>query len=118
MDDTVVLAGSQPRLHEALATTTEFLESRLRLELPPERTRLLPVTQGQPRLGFRVFPGVTRLDGRKWARLRRRVRSREAACALGLIGEEELARAVRSMVAHLSHVDSLQARQRLSELAW
>ena len=108
MDDLVVLAHSQPRLHEALATITEFIETRLRVEQRPERTWLLPVPQGLPWLGFRVFPGVTRLDGRKWARMRRRMRSREAACALRLIGEEELARSVRSMAAHVSHVDSLQ----------
>ena len=114
----VVLADSKARLHDALATIAEFLETHLRLELRPERIRLLPVTQGLPWLGFRVFPGVTRLDGRKWARMRRRARRREAAHALGLIGEEELARAVGSMVAHVSHVDSLRVRHCLSEIAW
>ena len=118
MDDMVLLADSKARLRETLSTIMEFLESRLRLELRPERTRLLPVTQGLPWLGFRVFPGVLRLDGRKWARMRRRIRGREAAYARGLIGEEELARSVSSMVAHVSHIDSLQARQRLFELSW
>ena len=118
MDDMVVLADSKARLREALSAITEFLGMRLRLELRPERTRLLPVTQGLPWLGFRVFPGVLRLDGKKWARMRRRVRRREAAYAQGLIGEADLARSVRSMVAHVSHIDSLQARQRLFELSW
>lgn len=118
MDDMVVLAESKARLREALSTITEFLGTRLRLELRPERTRLLPVTQGLPWLGFRIFPGVLRLDGKKWARMRRRIRGREAAFAHGLIGEEELARSVGSMVAHVSHIDSLQARQRLFELSW
>lgn len=118
MDDMVLLADSKARLRETLSTITEFLETRLRLELRPERTRLLPVTQGLPWLGFRAFPGVLRLDGRKWARMRRRIRAREAAFAQGLIGEEELARSVSSMVAHVSHIDSLQARQRLFELSW
>ena len=118
MDDMVLLADSKARLRETLSTITEFLETRLRLELRPERTRLLPVTQGLPWLGFRVFPGVLRLDGRKWARMRRRIRGREAAFAQGLIGEHQLARSVSSMVAHVSHIDSLQARQRLFELSW
>ena len=118
MDDMVLLADSKARLRETLSTITEFLETRLRLELRPERTRLLPVTQGLPWLGFRVFPGVLRLDGRKWARMRRRIRGREAAFAQGLIGEDQLACSVGSMVAHVSHIDSLQARQRLFELSW
>ena len=64
MDDMVVLAESKALLREAWSTITEFLEMRLRLELLPERTRLLPVTQGLPWLGFRVFPRVIRLDGK------------------------------------------------------
>ena len=115
MDDMVVLADSKARLHDVLATITEFLRTRLCLELRPERTRLLPVTQGLPWLGFRVFPGLIRLDGRKWARMRRRVRRCEAEHALGLIGEEEMARSVCSMVAHVSHIDSFRARKSLFE---
>ena len=119
MDDMVVLADSKARLHHVLATITEFLGTRLCLELRPERTRLLPVTQGLPWLGFRVFPGLIRLDGRKWTRMRRRVRRREAEYALGLIGEEEMARSVGSMVAHVSHIDSFRARQSLfAECPW
>ena len=118
MDDMVGPAESKARLRGALSAITEFLTMRLRLELRPERTRLLPVTQGLPWLGFRVFPGVLRLDRKKWARMRRWIRSREAAFAQGLIGEEDLVRSVGSMVAHVSHIDSLRARHRLFELSW
>lgn len=118
MDDMVGLAESKARLRGALSAITEFLTMRLRLELRPERTRLLPVTQGLPWLGFRVFPGVLQLDGKKWARMRRRIRGREATFAQGLIGEEALARPVGSMAAHVSHIDSFQARQRLFERSW
>ena len=90
MDDIAVFAHAKPRLHRTLAAIRDFLQSTLRFDLREGRTRLMPVTQGVPFLGFRVFPGVLRLDGRKWARLRRRVRSREAECRLGVIGEEAL----------------------------
>ena len=107
------LIKDESRLREALAAITEVLEMRLRLELRTERTQLLPVTQGRSRRGFRVLPGVLRLDGKDRARMRRRVRGREAEFVQGLLGAEELARSARSMVAHVSHIDSLQARQRL-----
>ncbi|MCY4597861.1 MAG: reverse transcriptase domain-containing protein [Bryobacterales bacterium] len=117
MDDLAVFAHAKPLLRRTLDSMREFLGARLRLELREERTRITPVTQGVPFLGFRVFPGVMRLDGRKWARLRRRVRAREAAYRLGRISEDDLERSVRSMAAHVSHSDSLQARRELFALS-
>ena len=117
MDDIAVFADRKPRLHRTLAAVRDLLQSNLRLGVRAERTRLMPVTQGIPFLGFRVFPGLVGLDGRKWARLRRRVRSREAGCRLGAIGEDELAQAAQSMVGHVSHIDSLQARRQLFALS-
>ena len=97
MDDFAAFADSKPEWHRALAAIREFLRATLRLELRAERTLLAPVTQGVPFLGFRVFPGVVRLNGRKMARMRRRVRDREEAYRLG----------------HVGHIDSLQARKQL-----
>ena len=117
MDDIVVFARDKARLHRALASTRSFLKDRLRLELREERTRLAPVSEGLPFLGFRVFPGVIRLDGRKWRRLRRRIRSRESAYRLGTIDEDTLVQSVQSMIAHVSHADSMRARRQLLVLA-
>lgn len=111
MDDVVMFDDDRCRLRETLDSVREFLGGRLRQELREERTRIAPVSEGVPYLGFRVFPGVIRIDGRRWARLRRRVRRRETAFRRGLLGEDALARTVRSMVAHVGHVDSLQARR-------
>ena len=115
MDDFAVFADTKARLQETLAAVRGFFSETLRLELREERTRIAPVTQGAPFLGFRVFPGVVRLDGRKLARLRRRVRRREAAYASVADGDAEdaLARSVRGMIAHVCHVNSLQARRRM-----
>ena len=71
------------------------------------------MTQGVPFLGFRVFAGLVRLDGRKLARLRRRVRAREADYSLGRIDEDGLARSVRGMVGQICHADTRRTRERL-----
>ena len=113
MDDFAVFAEDKPRLHRTLASIREFLRENLRLELREERTLVAPVTRGVPFLGFRVFPGLVRLDGRKLARLRRRVRRREADYRLGRIDEDTLARSVRGMAGHVAHVDSLQVRRQV-----
>ena len=117
MDDVAVFADGKPVLRRTLDSMREFLGSKLCLELREERTRIMPVTQGLPFLGFRVFPGVVRLDSRKWARLRRRVRALEAACRGGKISEDDLERSVRSLAGHVSHIDSLQARRDLFALS-
>ena len=113
MDDFAVFAEDKPRLHRTLGAIRGFLQETLRLELREERTLVAPVTQGVPFLGFRVFPALVRLDGRKLARLRRRVRRRETACRLGRIDEDALARSVRGMAGHVCHVDALQARRQV-----
>ena len=113
MDDFAVFAHSKPRLRVVLAALRGLLHERLRLGLREERMLLVPVTQGVPFLGFRVFRGLVRLDGRKLARLRRRVRAREADCSLGCIDEDGLARTARGMVGHVCHADARRTRERL-----
>jgi hypothetical protein len=83
----------------------------LRLELKERAIVMAPVTEGISFLGFRVFPGMVRLKPDKWARFRRRVREREAAYIAGEIDEDELARTVSSMVGHILHADTLEARR-------
>jgi hypothetical protein len=111
MDDFLVLADSKPFLHEALADIREFLYRTLRLSLKDQAVRVAPVTQGIPFLGFRIFPGLVKLDGKKWAKFKRQVRAREAQYARGIIDEETLARSVASMIGHTLHANTLAARQ-------
>ena len=113
MNDFAVFAPTKSRLRAVLAALRRFLHERLRLQLREERTLLAPVTQGVPVLGLRVFPGLVRLDGRKLARLRRRIRDREAGYTLGRIDEDGLARSVRGMVGHVCHADTHRVRERL-----
>lgn len=112
MDDFLVFATEKPCLHTTLATLRTFLRHTLLLDLKEEAVRVAPVTQGIPFLGFRVFPGLLRLHGKKWAGFRRRVRHREAAYRRGVIDEQSLVRSVASMLGHVRHADSLRARQR------
>jgi retron-type reverse transcriptase len=111
MDDVLVFASDKPHLHETLATIRTFLHHTLHLTLKDEVTRLMPVTQGIAFLGFRIFPGLIRLDGRKWARVRRRVRQREAQYRCGMLEADMLQRSLTSMLGHISHANALAARR-------
>jgi len=112
MDDWLIFSDRKEELHETLAAVREFLRDRLKLELKEKSLRIAPVWSGISFLGFRVYPGTIRMSNDKWARFRRIVREREASYLAGEIDEDELARSVRSMIAHLEHADSLFARKR------
>ena len=113
MDDFLVFTDDKPLLHTTLATIRAFLRDTLLLDLKDEVVRLAPVTQGVSFVGFRIFPGLVRLDRRKWARFRQQVRVLEAQYARGMIAEETLAQAVASMIGHVKHADTLTARRQV-----
>lgn len=79
MDDLLLFGASKPELWRLLAHTEEFLAGRLGLGLKPSATLLAPVGEGVPYLGFRIYPGLIRLDRHSLRRFRRRLRAREAA---------------------------------------
>ncbi len=111
MDDFLNFGHEKSVLRETLAAEREFVREELRLELKESAIVVAPVTEGISFLGFRIFPGMVRLSRDKWARFRRRVREREAAYIAGEIDEDELARTVSSMVGHIQHADTLEARR-------
>jgi hypothetical protein len=89
----------------------EFVGTKLNLKLKERATRLAPVTDGVPFLGFRIFPNLIRLQRKNLVRFRRKVRAREQAFKEGKIGVEAMSRSVASLVAHVSHANSLQFRR-------
>lgn len=91
------------------------MREALRLELKETATRLAPVTEGIPFLGFRVYPGVLRLNSRTLRQFRRQWRGREQACRAGRLGDDHLARTVASLFAHVAHADTGRLRRRLVE---
>jgi retron-type reverse transcriptase len=112
MDDFIALSNDKPMLHETISAIRGFLRDRLLLELKDEAVRVAPVTEGIPFLGFRIFPGLLRLDGRKWARFRCRVKALEEQYRRGLLSEESLSRSIASMIGHVQHADSVSVRKK------
>jgi RNA-directed DNA polymerase len=112
MDDFLIFGQQKAALHETLAAVRHFLHQRLRLEIKEEAVVLAPVSQGIPFLGFRIFPGLVKLSGKKWARFRNKVRGREMDYLAGKINEDVLAGSVSAMIGHLLHADTLAARRK------
>ena len=109
MDDFLVFAERQ-QLDPLRDRIDRFLRDRLDLSLNERRTGILPVRDGVPFLGFRVFPGMVRPSGERWRRFRRRHRAAERALEAGEIGEEAAALSMASQFAHLAAFDTYRAR--------
>lgn len=115
MDDFLCFGDDKATLREWLLLIRSFVTDRLRLDLKEEALVLAPVSQGIPFLGFRIFPGLIRLDRTHLVRFRRKIQQREQAYRQGEIDEDALIRSVNSLIAHVSHADTYTMR---SDLFW
>lgn len=113
MDDFLTFSQTKVELRHTLPLIREFIMSCLLLKLKEDAILLTPVSQGIPFLGFRVFPGLIRLDRRHLIKFRRKIRARERVYRNGEIDEEMLVRSVNSMIAHISHANTYQMRKAL-----
>ena len=113
MDDLILFADDKAALHLWLAQIRDFLQDRLALELKERATLLAPVSEGLPFLGFRIYPGLIRLNRRGLRRFRRQLRARENAYRKGWIELADLAGSAASLFAHASHADTLTLRRRM-----
>jgi hypothetical protein len=115
MDDLLLFADDKPTLHQWLADLRRFLQENLRLQLKEKAILLAPVAEGIPFLGFRIYPGVLRLNQRTLRRFRWQVRGREKAYRAGRLSLDDLTPAVASLFAHVAHADTLQLRRHVTK---
>lgn len=111
MDDFLCFADSKEELHLILCEVREFLDERLCLRLKDRKCYIAPVTQGIPFLGMRLYPGTIRLSRPALVRCNRKLKHREKAFAQGRINEEALIQSSGSLIAHISHANTLMLRR-------
>lgn len=115
MDDFISFADSKQTLSTLLAEIDGFVKSELKLELKEKVTTIAPVTEGVPFLGFRIFPGIIRIKRENLVRMRKKIKRKEELYLKGIVPETALIQSVSSMVAHVSHVNSLGTRRKIFE---
>ncbi len=108
MDDFICFSESKEFLKELLFQIREFVGESLKLRLKEKVTKLAPVSEGVPFLGFRVFPSLVRLQRTNLMRLRKKLSQREHQFFSGQIDERALSVSVNSMIAHISHANSIR----------
>ncbi|OFZ80661.1 MAG: hypothetical protein A2583_13585 [Bdellovibrionales bacterium RIFOXYD1_FULL_53_11] len=105
MDDYLLFHDSKEFLKSALEEIRRFVGSALLLRLKEEVVHIAPVAEGVPFLGFRVFPGLIRVQRKNLIRMRRKIAAKERAVRRGSCSEEEQARSIQSTFAHMSHAN-------------
>ncbi len=115
MDDFISFSDNKESLHQLLTAIKKFVEDKLKLELKDSVTTIAPVTEGVPFLGFRIFPGIIRIKRENLIRMNQKLKRKEKLYLKGRITERELVQSVGSIVAHVSHVNSLAVRRKIFE---
>ena len=114
MDDMLLFADDKASLQRWLAELRGFLAERLGLVLKEEVTLVAPVTEGIPFLGFRVYPGLIRLNQRTRRRFLRQVQNLEQAHGVGRLATQDLCQRAASLFAHVAQADSYRLRRRVT----
>ncbi len=113
MDDFVLFSDDKIQLTEWRETIREFLATRLRLVLHPNKSLVFPVEVGLDFCGFRLYPTHRRLRRSSVGRFVQRFRRQRAAFRRGELSLEEMTTSVKSWIAHAAHGDTWRLRRRL-----
>jgi retron-type reverse transcriptase len=110
MDDFVLFADEKDTLWDAKKRIDDYLSRELSLKLKEEVIILASVSQGLSFLGFRIFPGVIRIQRQGWRRFRKKVQRRNENLINCTIGIEEWNNSMQSMIGHLRNAATRNLR--------
>ncbi len=110
MDDFLIFADEKETLWDAKKRINDYLSSELSLMLKDKAIILAPVSQGLSFLGFRIFPGIIRIQRQGWRRFRRRVQRRNENLINGTIDIEEWNDSMQSMIGYLRNAATRNLR--------
>ncbi len=110
MDDSVLFADEKDTLWDAKNRIESYLSCELSLKLKENSVIVAPVSQGLSFLGFRIFPGIIRIQRKGWRRFRRKVLRRNEDLANGMIDIEEWNDSMHSMIGHLKNAATRNLR--------
>lgn len=103
MDDMILFGESGKTLKMWLASVESFLHKGLHLRLKESATCLQHRRHGLSFLGMRIFPALIRIRSENRIRSCRRLGKKVKEWKWGRIDEEEMARSVESVMAHLRY---------------
>lgn len=112
VDDFLLFAESKEALG-GMASGIEHCLNGLRLRLHARKSRVYRCADGVTFLGWRVFPGHTRLVRANVQCFRRRMREMQAAFREGKTGWEQIRPRVHAWIGHAQHGNTWKLREQL-----
>jgi RNA-directed DNA polymerase len=106
MDDFVVFHPGKERLKMVRDRLTQFVGQELLLKVKERANVIQGRENGLGFLGYRVFPGLTRVKNKNIKKLKRKVSLREKQFKDGKIGQEQLVASVRSILGYFNFADA------------
>lgn len=117
-DDFVILLNNREQLLALIEPIEKFLNTKLDLELHPQKIILGKFSSGVDFLGYVVFPKYILPRTRTKKRLLRKIRERINEYKLGMITEESLNQTIQSYYGFLTHANAYEFRKELENLIW
>ncbi len=117
-DDFIILSHDESELNPLLHRIEDFLKSRLKLSLHPEKIFIRKDHQGIDFLGYVSFPHHKLLRTKTKHRMIRKLKKKIKDCKSGTITEEELDQSLQSFLGVLSHANTDKLRKNLVNHVW
>lgn len=118
MDDLLLFSDDKSQLWNCYYLIQGYLSEKLRLSLKDKATLLAPVRQGIPYLGFRIFPGLTRIKRQNLQRSKKRLRLRKKQYEAGIITEDSYTQSIRSILGFWDQGQTRMLRRSVLNLGW
>ncbi len=115
-DDFVILSEDKKYLEGLIPKIDDFLRTRLKMSLHPNKVTISKYRQGVDFLGYVSFPYFTVVRVKTKKRMFKRVKSRLIDFRSGLIKKESLEATLLSYLGMLKHCNAFLVKQELLEL--
>lgn len=106
MDDFVLFSDSKKELHDWRRAMQNYLDRKLKLDLPEEKIILEPVTKGLTFLGYRIFSNRRLVRKRNKKKFKTRLRKQKKALKNNEIAFSKVRESINSWKGHASHADT------------
>jgi len=112
VDDITVFDNDKGRLWDICQSLSDYL-CRDRLSLHPDKTFVMPVTEGIDHLGYRIYPTHRKLRKDNCYRFVRKMRAMQRLYGKELLDLEQINNSVQSWLGHARHADTQGLRTKI-----
>jgi retron-type reverse transcriptase len=113
MDDFVLFSDSKKELHDWRRAMQNYLDRKLKLDLPEDKITLEPTEKGLTFLGYRIFSNQRLLRERNKKKFKTRLRKQKKALKNNEITFSELIDSIESWKGHAEHADTENLRENI-----